>query len=250
MGQAHKVETTGAGVTSKWRRVRVALVAVLGMVLAGCAAMPVSQITELKRPKPQARILLMPMDVELGELSAGGVVEAHAEWTKAALGHLGPALRAETAHRRVNIVEYGPADNPGAADPIDQQLLKMHGAIGRTIMVHQYIQPLSLPTKQNRLDWSLGPAVRKLREKHDADYALFFYIRDSYSSPGRVAVIVIGALLGVGIQGGTQIGFASLVDLETGDVVWFNRLARAQGDLRAIDPARETVRQLLFGFPQ
>jgi len=54
---------------------------------------------------------------------------------------------------------------------------------------------------------------------------------------------------GVILTGGVQVGYASLVDLETGQVVWFNRLARAQGDLREPQPARESMDALLQGFP-
>jgi hypothetical protein len=46
------------------------------------------------------------------------------------------------------------------------------------------------------------------------------------------------------------VGFASLVDLETGNVVWFNRLARAAGDLRTEPAARETIQTLIAGLPQ
>jgi len=51
------------------------------------------------------------------------------------------------------------------------------------------------------------------------------------------------------MQGGTQRGFASLVDLRTGDVVWYNRLLRAKGDMRNAKGARETADALLRGFP-
>jgi hypothetical protein len=57
------------------------------------------------------------------------------------------------------------------------------------------------------------------------------------------------ALLGVGLAGGTQIGYASLVDLKTGQVVWFNNLLRGTGDLREEKSALETVEVLLKGFP-
>jgi hypothetical protein len=57
------------------------------------------------------------------------------------------------------------------------------------------------------------------------------------------------ALLGIGMPGGIQVGYASLVDLETGQVVWFNRLARGTGDLREPDSAAETVEALLTDFP-
>jgi hypothetical protein len=42
--------------------------------------------------------------------------------------------------------------------------------------------------------------------------------------------------LKTGIMGGVQSGFASLVDLRTGDIVWFNQLGRATGDLRSRSP--------------
>jgi hypothetical protein len=61
-----------------------------------------------------------------------------------------------------------------------------------------------------------------------------------------VALMVVSAVLGViGIPGGAQVGFASMVDLKTGDIVWFNRLARSRGDLRTPEAAAETVDALV-----
>jgi hypothetical protein len=57
------------------------------------------------------------------------------------------------------------------------------------------------------------------------------------------------ALLGIGVGGGAQIGYASLVDLNNGRVLWFNRLLRATGDLREPDKAAETLNALLDQFP-
>lgn len=79
---------------------------------------------------------------------------------------------------------------------------------------------------------------------------MFVFVRDSYTSAGRAAVILVAAVLGVGVQGGTQVGFASLVDLKTGEITWFNRLARGQGDLRQETGAKDTVAALLENFPK
>ena len=57
------------------------------------------------------------------------------------------------------------------------------------------------------------------------------------------------ALLGSLTLGGQQIGYASLVDLNTGRIVWFNDLKRFSGDLREPQAAAETVEVLLKGFP-
>jgi hypothetical protein len=51
------------------------------------------------------------------------------------------------------------------------------------------------------------------------------------------------------MQGGIQVGFASLVDLDTGEVAWFNVLVNQTGDLRTAEPARIAVDSLLTDMP-
>lgn len=41
----------------------------------------------------------------------------------------------------------------------------------------------------------------------------------------------------------------SLVDLDSGRVLWFNRVRRVSGDLRDQEAAQETLDALLAGFP-
>jgi hypothetical protein len=79
---------------------------------------------------------------------------------------------------------------------------------------------------------------------------LFTYIRDSYTSGGRKALRIASLLLlGGDIGGGQQVGVTTLVDLRTGQVVWFNYLARQTGDLRDEQGARATVQDMLKGLP-
>ena len=140
-------------------------------------------------------------------------------------------------------------------DRDELQLIKLHGVVGNSILIQRYRPELMLPTKRKikTLDWSLGQAVRPLRKRYDADYALFIFVRDSYATEGRAALMMVTAILSMGRfipGGGAQIGFASLVDLQSGEIVWFNPLARAEGDLRTAGPAKETVKQLLTGLPK
>jgi hypothetical protein len=120
--------------------------------------------------------------------------------------------------------------------------------VARSIAIH-HDGPLKLPTKEDRLDWTFGDSLRPLQQASGARYGLFTWVRDSYASPERVAMMVGLALLGVGISGGFQTGYASLVDLETGQVLWFNKLMRGFGDLREPAKAAESVNALLAGFP-
>jgi outer membrane protein assembly factor BamB len=129
-------------------------------------------------------------------------------------------------------------------------VVALHRAVAESVWVH-HANGTQLPTKDGQLDWSLGAgAVQALRERTGADYALFTWVRDSYASSERKAVMVGMLLLGSVTLGGNQAGYASLVDLKTGRVVWFRDLDRMWGDLREPQPAAETVDALLEGFPE
>lgn len=196
-----------------------------------------------------SRILVMPPDIELSELTAGGLLEPNAAWTNTARRNVDTALTQALAPNAAQIVTYRPPSDGSDYEPGHVQAVKLHNAVGISILRHKYVPALELPTKKDRFDWSVGEGVNGLRATYDADYALFTYMRDSFASSGRVALIVFGALLGVGVQGGSQVGFASLVDLSTGDVVWFNLLARQEGDLREADKAEDAVQHLLADIP-
>jgi hypothetical protein len=129
------------------------------------------------------------------------------------------------------------------------ELLSLHAAVASAISLHHFGGINALPTKEGRLEWSFGDALQPLQKKAGARYALFTFVRDSYASAERIAAMAVMALLGVGLTGGIQVGYASLVDLQTGQVLWFNQLVRASGDLREADKAAETVVVLLRGFP-
>jgi hypothetical protein len=130
------------------------------------------------------------------------------------------------------------------------QILRLNEAVSLSILA--YSSPgAQLATKpHDRLDWTLGPGVEELHKITGADYALFSYIRDSYTSGGRRALRIASLLLlGGDIGGGQQVGVITLVDLHTGRVVWFNYLARQHGDLRDEAGARKTVQDMLVGLP-
>ena len=193
----------------------------------------------------QDSIVLMPVDVELFSLSAGGVPEPKADWTAAAQQHMKTAIAQKKAQLKLQSQEMSEADADAFAEQVG-----LHAAVARSIALHHSLGGMwALPTKAGALDWSFGDAMQPLRAKTGARYGLFVWVRDSYASAERKAAMVALALLGVGISGGTQVGYASLVDLESGRVVWFNRLMRPTGDLREAAPAKESIDALLSGFP-
>lgn len=192
-----------------------------------------------------AKVVLMPTDVELFSISGGGVPEPKADWTEAAGKYFKLALVEKKTALGLQTQELAEKDSEEL-----EEVNTVHAAIARSIALHHFGPGfLHLPTKADRLDWSMGEAVREIKARTGADYALFSWVRDSYASSERIATMVVMAMFGVGVQGGMQIGYASLVDLNSGQVVWFNRLARASGDLREQKGAVETVGALLDQFP-
>ncbi|HEX7250714.1 MAG TPA: hypothetical protein VF262_10065, partial [Burkholderiales bacterium] len=219
--------------------------ACLGLLLlwAAVAAAQPNLAPGFTKLPPNSTIALMPADVELFEMSAGGINEPRADWTAAANKNIMADLRARKQRLGARATEI--TDDQ---DEAVEALNNLHGAVASAIVVHHF-GTLKLPTKDGKLDWTLGPDATKLRDKSGADYALFTWVRDSYASAERKAMMVVGALLGVGMTAGVQQAYASLVDLRTGQVVRFNRIVRGTGDLREPEPAAETLTALLTGFP-
>ncbi len=193
---------------------------------------------------PAKRILLVTPDIELSELTAGGAKAPRADWTGTAIDLTRRTIRGTLETRGVTLAE---TDTTAGAH--ESQLVKLNSAVGNAILLHLYYSPIKLPQKGDALDWTLGPGASLLRDKYTSDYALFVHVRDTYSSRGRQALMGAAALLLVPVPGGFQSGFASLVDLRTGQIVWFNRLLSVNGDLRSESDARDTVGELLKGLP-
>ena len=218
---------------------------VIAILLAGCAAAPHRQTVELQRTQGVSRMVLMPLDVELSELTAGGLLEPNAAWTQEAQKNMHAALVEEARSRKIELIDFDPNRGTPEEREISLALVKLHRDVGYAIIQNDYLVGFALPTKKGKFDWSLGPEASAIARSQHADYAMFLYVRDSYASGGRKVLMAFSALVGIGVQGGSQVGFASLVDLKTGDIVWFNTLARHTGDLRTPDPAKETVDALV-----
>ena len=189
------------------------------------------------------KVVLLPIDVQLFSLSMGGVEEPKADWTDAARQHMAAALALDTVGIKPQLLSENDADEFA-------ELVSLHAAVASSISLHHSVAgSWALPSKAGLLDWDFADAMKPLHDKFDAQYALFLWVRDSYASAERRAAMVAMAFLGVSMSGGVQIGYASLVDVRSGKVVWFNRLARGRGDLRDAPAAQATVKELLSGFP-
>jgi len=146
---------------------------------------------------------------------------------------------------------------PGADAVTVADLERLNAAVDQAIAEHKY-SGNTLPTKRRMgLDYTLGQDAIDFGRKTGFDYMLFLHAEDQIASGGRVAMQVLGiAGCFIGFcapSGGSgQLAYASLVNLRSGEVVWFNVLQTGSqlpgmgyGDLRTQAGADQLVERLL-----
>jgi len=222
---------------------------VVAMGLSACTSTRQVADTGFKPPQGNYRLIVMQPDISVGVLTAGGGFEHREDWTKQARDHVLTALRKQQANRGGNTTIADTRETAGGDAEMVADLYWLHTAIGRAIRIHKY-SPQALPTKKDRFDWTLGMDAVAYGAQTHYDYALFLHAQDSFSSGGRVALQMASALAcGFGVcvmpTGGMQQAFASLVDLKSGQIVWFNTLAATAGDIRTAEGAKKMVDELL-----
>lgn len=237
------------------------------LVVALAAAVPLSACVQTRQfadvqftpPQGDYKLLVLRPDVTVGSLTTGGMVEPRADWTEQARSNIVAALRSQQATRggKVQIIERR-TELRGVGEQELADVERLNFAVAQSIVLHKYLGDY-LPTKRGKgLDWTLGEDAVRLGRKTGYDYALFMHAEDQVASTGRVVLGVLGAagcfvgFCAPNIGGATQLSYASLVDLKTGEVIWFNVVRAGSevpgikfGDLRTPQGAAQLVERLL-----
>ena len=248
--------------TARVRPCGAAIVA-FALVTSGCASSTRTAAGFDGRFEPGETVLLLDPDVELSRLSASGLAEPRADWSEAAVSQLGSALEPALRERGLEVI-----DGVSGRDLAERhtQLFELKDAVMHSIRTYSYdpddrgtpiVVPGSratLPTKRDAFNWTLGPGAAALAEGRRADFALFVTVRGSYESGGRILLNGLLQTLQRGkVRGGAkQMLFASLVELETGAVLWTNLIWLGQSvrfNLREPTGAGHAVSMLLGGMP-
>lgn len=172
-------------------------------------------------------IAVMPADIEVYQLTAGGVRELMDEWSDTAKKLTQEALEKHLAARYGFDIKF-----------IDEQWLKEHqkelwdvnsglyGAIAASALAHAYPGANTFPDKLKNFDYTLGQDVRALANACQADALLFIHGLDYEATAGRTALfwwnVVMGAATGVAVLPMNPTFMTmGLVDGTTGGVEWF-----------------------------
>jgi hypothetical protein len=237
----------------------LAVTVAASVALSGCVQTRQYADVQFTPPSGDYRLLVLRPDVTVGSLTTGGMVEPRADWTDQARASIVQALRAQQAGRGGNltIIEHR-NQLPGVTAQELADVERLNFAVDQSIVLHKYLGDY-LPTKRGKgLDWTLGTDAVKLGQKSGFDYALFLHAEDQVASRGRVALGVLGlagcfiGFCAPNVGGQQQLDYASLVDLKTGEVVWFNVVSAGSeipglkfGDLRTPQGAAQMVERLV-----
>lgn len=234
------------------RRLFTASALALGLVMSATApaalGAPVETFVKIEKPAEGTPILIIVPEVSLGMLTAGGAVDPKEEWSQNARKYLNDALTKQVAVRKYSTLS---ADLTAYEDSHDLQMLKLNDIVSDSILLSQFPM-FKLPTKTT-FDWTLGTGAAQLAPEGVESapaYALFLRAKGSYSSSGRAVAWLAAAALGVSTPLGGQTMVASLVDLKTGRVVWYqNYIVPAGTDIRTAEGATNAVLGLFKKLP-
>lgn len=241
------------------RKMTLGLALALSIPLAACVQTQQFANLQFTPPQGEYKLLVLRPDVTVGSLTTGGMTEPRADWTEQARTNIIAALRTQQESRggNVTILEHR-RDLPGVSEQQVADVERLFFAVGQSIVLHKYLGEY-LPTKRRKgLDYTLGEDAVALGQKTGYDYALFLHAEDEVASTGRIALGVLGAagcfigFCAPNVGGASQLDYAGLVDLHTGDVVWFNVVQAGSqvpgisfGDLRTPQGAAQMVERLV-----
>jgi hypothetical protein len=223
------------------------------VILSACLSVPTicaAKATE-KAPAvnvPPMRVLVLPVDFDVLEMSAGGMIEpVPASTTEAEAALTDATIRVLKHTGKFQII-----DLPAMSDE-EKEVLKEHVALYKlTAFNASQMIRMGGPAwkaKQKQFDYSIGDGLKFLVERSGADAAVVVAGAQVNSSGGRIAMMILLAAAGVAIPLGGAQGTAGIVDLNTGKISWLEERMGTKGNIREKAGAEQTMMALVGSYP-
>lgn len=228
--------------------VRVLFAAAALAFMAGCTTTDVRKHQATEAVPAASKVLVMQPDVQLAVQTIAGLEEPRADWSAAGRDNL---AKAAADHLTTRGMTSEAADPDALTEGRVGQVMRLNEAVVQSILITEYVG-YTIPTKpRGAFDWTIGPGAKTLSDISGARYALSISARGSYADAGRQVAAVAVLLLGGGLMDtGGQYVLASLVDLETGRVFWFNVVSVGAGvDMRTPEGAATLIKDVLKDAP-
>lgn len=201
------------------------------------------------KPKLPKKLIILPINVDVLEVTAGDVKEEVPEWSAEASKNIYKSLsgliKKDATLKRVNM----PRLSKKSSAAVDEHLALYN-------LVVNTASKISWDHKARRFDYSIGSGLSSLRKKTGADAAVMVYGRDHVSTAGRVTKAVLGNIPFVNMFTGAppRLGDSfihlGIVDLRTGDLLWMNSEYRDDtSNLRNYEDANDMVKAIFEWYP-
>jgi hypothetical protein len=230
---------------------RLAGLAIILLVAACAGPQHRLHYTVLENPDKTLpkKVVLLPADIVVNELTAGGVVEEVPAWSEQARKAISTALSrfASKSHHFENIPL--PELSQKEQEKLEAELA-FYDVVGGTAYEVTRNPDKAWRHKLAHFDYSIGNGLNFIRQKTGADAGIIVTAVDFVPTAERKAMWVAASAFGASIWMGNPIVFASIVDLETGNILWMNfALEGSYSDLRDQKDADSMIEKLFKLYP-
>jgi len=235
----------------------VRLLVMTALAVAALAASPTTvqaqrynvhyTLLEAQRPLPK-KLVILPVDITVREMSAGGVLEKVPEWTRDASQSIQHAIEESVKPRSDFTIVPMPTLSADEEAFLDEYLAS-YLVVGLTAQNMTQYGGAAWEHKRKHFDYTLGTGLKFLKEKTGADAAIVAVGDDVVSTAGRKTAFVVLAALGIAIPLGRSVLSLGVVDLGNGDILWQHFDTSVSTDLKDPAGAASMIRGILQAYP-
>lgn len=187
---------------------------------------------------------LIPPEIRIYELSAGGMQEERDDWSVAGKANMTRGILDAFGERKIVVSPIQVEEN--RQEEIED-IRSLYQAVVLSILLHSD-GPNAFPAERQRFDFALG-SLETLYDAIGVDALLFVYGRDEISTGGRKTLAVLGLAAGVVFRPGISVLGIGLVD-RSGNLLWYNSdYSPGMVDFRDPESASKFSKKLLSDFP-
>jgi hypothetical protein len=203
----------------------------------GCAGAPYRRSPNFDAALPRIKtIAVLPPDVKVYQLSAGGISEEMDEWSQKAKASIVESLKQRLGSNYHLELKFITEDWMKANQKVLwRQQKAMYEAVAISAMTHTYSATEKFPDKVKNFDYTMGSDVTALAQATGADGLLFINGSDTQETAGHVALSFLKAAVLGYYELHPSFFSLSLVDGKTGDLLWMNIVAGGQ-DYNFLNP--------------
>ena len=192
------------------------------VAVSGCASLVKTSPTYETSIKQFKTIAVMPADIQVYKLSAGGTRELIDEWSNTSKKYFAEGLQKHLGGRFGLQIKYPDEDTLKKDIPVLWKENKgLYYAVSNSILMHAYPGPSVFPAKIKKFDYTFGPEIQPLSQALGADALLFIYGIDHEATMGWIFMSALEQGL-FGVYYIVPCGMTmALVNGTTGDVEWY-----------------------------